>query len=55
MSITTEEDIKRWKPSRQFDLPPGLLPVSRTPSLGVMMKPEVAHGNETGVQPRVQA
>jgi len=27
----------------------GLLPVSRTPSLGVMMKPEVVHGDETDV------
>ena len=29
----------------------GLLPVSRTPSLGVMMEPEVVHGNEKGIQP----
>jgi hypothetical protein len=27
----------------------GLLPVSRTPSLGVRMKPEVVHGDETDV------
>ena len=32
----------------------GLLPVSQTPSLGVMMKPEVANGKET-VQQGVQA
>ena len=32
----------------------GLLPVSQTPSLGVMMKPEVANGKEN-VYPRVQA
>jgi hypothetical protein len=31
-----------------------LLPVSRTPSLGVMMEPEVDDGTET-IQPRVQA
>ena len=28
----------------------GLLPVSRTPSLGVMMKPEVVHGDKTDIQ-----
>jgi len=33
----------------------GLLPASQTPSLGVMMKPEVANGNETDVQSGVQA
>lgn len=33
----------------------GLLPVSQTPSLGVMMKPEVVHGNEKNIQQRVQA
>jgi len=33
----------------------GLLPVSQTPRLGVMMKPEVVHGNEKVIQPRVQA
>ena len=32
----------------------GLLPVSRTQSLGVMMEPEVAYGTQ-GIQPRVQA
>ncbi|HKZ09553.1 MAG TPA: hypothetical protein VJL61_02465 [Rhodanobacteraceae bacterium] len=32
-----------------------LLPASQTPSLGVMMKPEVANGNETDVQSGVQA
>ena len=32
----------------------GLLPVSQTPSLGVMMKPEVANGKED-VYSRVQA
>jgi hypothetical protein len=32
----------------------GLLPVSQTPSLGVMMKPEVANGKEN-VHSRVQA
>lgn len=31
-----------------------LLPVSQTPSLGVMMKPEVANGKEN-LYPRVQA
>ena len=35
--------------------PFGLLPVSQTPSLGVMMKPEVVHGNEKNIQQRVQA
>lgn len=33
----------------------GLLPVSQTPRLGVMMKPEVVHGNEKNIQQRVQA
>ena len=33
----------------------GLLPVSQTPSLGVMMKPEVVHGNEKNIRQRVQA
>ncbi len=33
----------------------GLLPVSQTPSLGVMMKPEVVHGSKKNIQPRVQA
>ena len=28
----------------------GLLPVSRTPSLGVMMKPEVVHGDKADIQ-----
>jgi hypothetical protein len=32
----------------------GLLPVSRTQSLGVMMEPEVDYGTQ-GIQPRVQA
>jgi hypothetical protein len=32
-----------------------LLPASQTPSLGVMMKPEVANGYETDVQSGVQA
>jgi len=32
-----------------------LLPASQTPSLGLMMKPEVANGNETDVQSGVQA
>jgi len=32
-----------------------LLPASQTPSLGVMMKAEVANGNETDVQSGVQA
>jgi hypothetical protein len=31
-----------------------LLPASQTPSLGVMMKPEVANGNEADVQSGVQ-
>ena len=36
--------------------PLGLLPVSRTPGLGVLMKPEVAIGKDkTDVQPGVQA
>ena len=35
-------------------LPSGLLPVSRTQSLGVMMEPEVDYGTQ-GIQPRVQA
>jgi hypothetical protein len=33
----------------------GLLPVSQTPRLGVMMKPEVVHGDEKNIQQRVQA
>jgi hypothetical protein len=33
----------------------GLLPASQTPGLGVMMKPEVANGNETDIQSGVQA
>jgi hypothetical protein len=36
---------------RRFEL----LPASQTPSLGVMMKPEVANGYETDVQSGVQA
>jgi hypothetical protein len=34
---------------------PGLLPVSQTPSLGVMMKPEVVHVDKKNIQWRVQA
>jgi len=37
------------------DAPSELLPASQTPSLGVMMKAEVANGNETDVQSGVQA
>jgi hypothetical protein len=33
----------------------GLRPVSQTPSLGGMMKPEVIYGNTKDVQSRVQA
>jgi iron complex outermembrane receptor protein len=33
----------------------GLLPVSQTPSLGVMMKPEVVHVDKKNIQWRVQA
>lgn len=33
----------------------GLLSVSRTPSLGVMMKPQVVHGNEKNFQQRLPA
>jgi hypothetical protein len=37
-----------------FETLPGLLPVSQTPGLGLMMKPEVAN-EQTTIQPRVQA
>jgi len=37
------------------DVTIGLLPVSQTPSLGGMMKPEVVYGNTKDVQSRVQA
>jgi hypothetical protein len=38
-----------------FDHTCGLLPVSQTPSLGVMMKPEVVHVDKKNIQWRVQA
>ena len=49
--------LERQKAHRALTIPfalPGLLPVSQTPSLRVMMKPEVAHGKENDF-PRAQA
>lgn len=37
-------------PSNERKRAIGLLPVSRTPSLGVMMKPEVVHGDKADIQ-----
>jgi hypothetical protein len=42
-------------PKGAHDAPMLLTPASQTPSFGVMMKPQVANGNETDIQSGVQA
>ena len=52
--LSRSADAHEMEPPMLLIEPTGLLPVSQTPSLGVMMKPEVANGKED-VYSRVQA